>query len=88
MFDILTIGVFVGALALLIMSAIIWFSAKGLVDQAAVKANEDALTKAKNIRNTGMILLGISLAVVLVYGIDMYKQYSAGKAGSSVSYYF
>jgi len=92
MFDMLSIVVLVGAIALLIMSAVILGSSNKLAKKDALKSDSDV----KNVKNTSTILLIISIVVVLVYGVDMYLQYSKGhgisglmgSSKSSVSYYF
>ena len=74
-----TVGSFLAALALLIMSAIILGS-----------ANKKDMTETdkKNIKNTSTILLVVAIVVVLLQGYNLYTQYSSGSVGSSVSYYF
>ena len=74
-----TVGSFLAALALLIMSAIILGS-----------ANKDKIgdKEKKDIKNTSTILLVIAIVVVLLQGYTLYNQYSSGSVGSSVSYYF
>ena len=73
-----TVGSFLAALALLIMSAIILAS-----------ANKDiGATEKKNIKNTSTVLLVVAILVVLLQGYNLYNQYSSGSVGSSVSYYF
>lgn len=74
-----TVGSFLAALALLIMSAIILGS-----------ANKDTIgpKEKKDIKNTSTILLVVAIVVVLLQGYTLYNQYSSGSSGSSVSYYF
>jgi hypothetical protein len=78
-FSYVTIGSFLAAIALLIMSAIILGS-----------ANKETIgaTEKKNIKNTSTILLVIASIIVLLQGYNLYLQYSSGSVGSSVSYYF
>lgn len=78
-FSFTTIGSFLAALALLIMSAIILGSAN---------KNDIGATEKKNIKNTSTILLVVASIVVLLQGYNLYLQYSSGSSGSSVSYYF
>jgi len=74
-----TIGSFLAALALLIMSAIILGS-----------ANKSTITETDktNIKRTSTILLVISILIVLLQGFNLYLQYKSGGLSSSVSYYF
>jgi hypothetical protein len=88
MFDIVTMGIFLGALALLIMSAIIYFSASKLADNAKVKADTDVTTKVTDIKRTGLLLLLVSIVVTGMYGYKLYGQYQAHTAVPSFSYYF
>ncbi len=91
MFDIITMGIFLGALALLIMSAIIHASAKKLSDTSKISGDVEVSQKVTDIKRTAMILLIVSLAVTGMYGYKLFGQYQAHKAMSSVasfSYYF
>jgi hypothetical protein len=88
MFDIVTMGIFLGALALLIMSAIIYFSASKLAGLEKVKADTGAFTKATDIKRTGLLLLLVSIVVTGMYGYKLYGQYQAHSAVPSFSYYF
>lgn len=73
-----TVGSFLAALALLIMSAIILGSANKTIGDK----------EKKDIKNTSTILLVVAIVVVLLQGYNLYTQYSSGSVGSSVSYYF
>lgn len=88
MFDIVTMGIFLGALALLIMSAIIYFSASKLADMEKIKADTDAHTKATDIKRTGLLLFLVSIVVTGMYGYKLYGQYKVHSAVPSFSYYF
>ena len=74
-----TVGSFLAALTLLIMSAIILGSA----NKATIGE-----TEKKNIKNTSTILLIIAIIILILQGYILYTQYSSGSVGSSVSYYF
>jgi beta-lactamase regulating signal transducer with metallopeptidase domain len=94
-FDPLTLVVALGALALVIMSAVSLGSINTLKKNAKVSpivsgttADSGAKTAADNVSRVAMLLLVVSAVVLVVYGFDLYKQYGAGKQASSVSYYF
>lgn len=80
--DYIAILALLAGLAMLIMSSILLGSANKLDDSQG--------TKKTNIKRVSTILLVISIGVVLLYGWEVYKSYSAGAAASApgFSYYF
>ena len=79
--DYITIFALLAGIALLIMSSILLGSAN--------KLDESQGTKKKNIKNVALILLFISIGVVLMYGWEVYKSYSASSGSAAgFSYYF
>ena len=84
--NVVDITVFVGALALLIMSSIILGSANKI---KPATGDQEAEKNKKNIKNTSMILLVISIVVFVLYGYKLYQSYQAGAASKgSVTYFF
>lgn len=89
--NIVDITVFVGALALLIMSAIILGSADKIKG-----ANKDGKEEEKvqytvktDIKRTSTILLVISIIVFVLYGYKLYQAYQgASPSKGSVTYFF
>ena len=83
--NVVDITVFVGALALLIMSSIILGSANKIEAGTDVKL----IKSKKDIKNTSMILLVISIVVFVLYGYKLYQSYMGGKdSKGSVTYFF
>ncbi len=83
--NIVDITVFVGALALLIMSSIILGSA----NKIEAGTNEKLVKSKKDIKNTSLILLVISIVVFVLYGYKLYQSYMGGKESKgSVTYFF
>jgi hypothetical protein len=83
--NVIDITVFVGALVLLIMSSVILGSA----NKIAAGTDEKLIKSKKDIKNTSMILLIISIVVFVLYGYKLYQSYMAGKeTKGSVTYFF
>lgn len=83
--NVVEITVFVGALALLIMSSIILGSANKIDAGTDVKL----IQSKKDIKNTSKLLLIISIIVFLLYGYKLYQSYMGGKdSKGSVTYFF
>ena len=83
--NVVDITVFVGALALLIMSSIILGSANKIEAGADVKL----IQSKKDIKNTSTLLLIISIIVFVLYGYKLYQSYMGGKESKgSVTYFF
>ncbi len=83
--NVVDITVFVGALALLIMSSIILGSAN------KIEAGTDAklIKSKKDIKNTSMILLVISIVVFVLYAYKLFQSYMGAKESKgSVTYFF
>ena len=89
--NVVDITVFVGALALLIMSSIILGSANKIeaVATPSTDAEKKLAKSKKDIKNTSMILLIISIVVFVLYGYKLYQSYQGGAASKgSVTYFF
>jgi 1,4-dihydroxy-2-naphthoate octaprenyltransferase len=89
--NVVDITVFVGALALLIMSSVILGSADKIkgANEAGTDAEKEQHKVKKNIKNTSMILLIISIVVFVLYGYKLYQSYMGGKdSKGSVTYFF
>jgi len=89
--NVVDITVFVGALALLIMSSVILGSANKIEGAKAdgTDAEKKQYTVKKDIKNTSMILLVISIVVFVLYGYKLYQSYMGGKESKgSVTYFF
>jgi hypothetical protein len=89
--NVVDITVFVGALALLIMSSVILGSANK-IEGAKVDGTDPEkklYTVKKDIKNTSLILLIISIVVFVLYGYKLYQSYMGGKdSKGSVTYFF
>lgn len=84
--NVVDITVFIGALALLIMSSIILGSANKI--QPAT-ADTKLIQSKKDIKNTSTLLLIISIIVFVLYGYKLYQSYMGGKESKgSVTYFF
>lgn len=91
--NVVDITVFVGALALLIMSSVILGSANKIKgasnDSTATPDQKEQYKVKKDIKNTSMILLIISIVVFVLYGYKLYQSYMGGKESKgSVTYFF
>lgn len=89
--NVVDITVFVGALALLIMSSVILGSANKIegAKEGGTEPEKKQYKVKKDIKNTSMILLVISIVVFVLYGYKLYQSYMGGKESKgSVTYFF
>jgi Ca2+/H+ antiporter len=91
--NVVDITVFIGALALLIMSSIILGSANKIEgasnETGATEAQKKQYTVKRDIKKTSTLLLIISIIVFVLYGYKLYQTYMSGKESKgSVTYFF